>query len=368
MLLEVKNTLNLSKEIRTSEKPFLIAGPCSVETENQVHDITKDLSVLGGVKLLRGGIWKPRTRPDSFEGVGEMGLPWLIEAGKNAGIPTCTEIANANHVEKALSAGVDVLWIGARTTVNPFAVQEIAESLKGVRIPVMIKNPINPDLELWIGAFERLQKMGLNDLTAIHRGFSFYNHPKYRNVPNWEIPISFRERMPDVPMICDPSHISGRRDLLLEVSQKAMDLNFNGLMIETHPNPDSAWSDAKQQVTKDGLEDILRNIVLRGPSVGKDAQKELIDIRQKLSVLDDRIFELLSERMRMSEEAGELKREHGITILQQEHWANIKRKRLDMREEYQLTSLFIRQTMDAIHQESIRHQTRIMNPKKEGDS
>lgn len=359
--------MNLSQEIRSSEKPFLIAGPCSVETQEQVKLIANDLSALGGIKLLRGGIWKPRTRPDSFEGVGVVGLPWLVEAGKEVNIPTCTEVANASHVEQALAAGVDVLWIGARTTVNPFAVQEIAESLRGVKVPVMIKNPINPDLELWIGAFERMSKMGLSDFTAIHRGFSFYNHPKYRNVPNWEIPIAFRERMPEIPMINDPSHISGRRNLLLEVSQKAMDLDFSGLMIETHPDPDKAWSDAKQQVTASGLEDILRSIILRAPVVGEDAQGQLHDIRQKVGVLDDRLFELISERMRMSDEAGELKREHNITILQQEHWAKIKSKRMDMGDDYQLSPLFIRQLMDAIHQESIRHQTRIMNPKNEPD-
>lgn len=354
--------MNLSQHIRQSKKPFLIAGPCSVETPDQVLDIAQRLAQLGGISLLRGGIWKPRTRPDSFEGVGAVGLPWLKAAGKVTQIPICTEVANAHHVEEALKAGVDVLWVGARTTVNPFAVQEIAEALRGLDIPVMVKNPVNPDLELWIGAFERLMKLGTKDLTAIHRGFSFYNHPKYRNVPNWEIPIALRERLPEIPLICDPSHISGRRDLLLEVSQKAMDLNFDGLMIETHPHPDEAWSDAQQQVTAEGLKSILDHLILRAPSVGKNALKELEDIRQKIAFLDDRLFELLSERMRMSEAAGELKREHNITILQQEHWATVKNSRLAMDKEYNLSPLFIRQTMDAIHQESIRHQTKVMNP------
>lgn len=368
MLSEVKNKLNLSQKIRKSEKPFLIAGPCSVETPEQVESIALELANLGGIQLLRGGIWKPRTRPDSFEGVGAIGLPWLIAAGKKAGIPVCTEVANSQHVEAALTAGVDVLWIGARTTVNPFAVQEIAEALKGIDIPVMVKNPVNPDLELWIGAFERLMKMGITDLSAIHRGFSFYNHPKYRNVPNWEIPIALRERMPEIPVICDPSHISGRRDLLMEVSQKAMDLNFDGLMIETHPNPDKAWSDAKQQVTVQGLTNILTQLVLREPSVGIDAEKQLEDIRQKIGVLDDRIFDLLAERMRISEVAGELKRDHNITILQQEHWATVKNNRLSMATSLELTPLFIQQTMDAIHQESIRRQTKVMNPKKDNQA
>lgn len=356
--------MNLQNIIHSSTKPFLISGPCSVENPAQVMEVALALSSLGKVKLFRGGIWKPRTRPDSFEGVGSIGLPWLIEAGKAANLPVCTEIANSIHVETALKAGVDVLWIGARTTVNPFAVQEIADALKGTAIPVMIKNPINPDLELWIGAFERLEKAGLNDLTAIHRGFSVYKHPKYRNVPNWEIPIALRERLPNIPIICDPSHISGKRDLLLEVSQKGLDLNFDGLMIESHPNPDHAWSDADQQITPDELENLLNLLVLRDSSPNKNTGKELDEIRQKIAVLDDRVFDLLSARMLMSEEAGALKREHKITIFQQEHWGKMKNTRLNMAKDYNLTPFFIQQMMEAIHQESIRHQTKVMNPKK----
>ncbi|EPB65922.1 putative 3-phosphoshikimate 1-carboxyvinyltransferase, partial [Ancylostoma ceylanicum] len=223
--------------------------PCSAETEEQVISICSQIAESGLADVLRAGIWKPRTRPDSFEGIGAEALPWLVEAGKRTGLPTTTEVANKTHVEQALKAGVDILWIGARTTVNPFAVQEIADALKGVDIPVMIKNPVNPDVDLWLGAFERLEKAGITDLVAIHRGFSVYKHEKYRNVPNWELPIALKERIPHLPMICDPSHITGKRELLLEVSQKAMDLNFDGLMIETHPNPDKAWSDASQQVT-----------------------------------------------------------------------------------------------------------------------
>lgn len=356
-------TMNLQKTIKTSPKPFLIAGPCSVENPEQVMEVAEALGQSDKVQLLRGGIWKPRTRPDSFEGVGSIGLPWLIDAGKAVGLPVCTEIANQNHVEAALKAGVDVLWIGARTTVNPFAVQEIADALKGTKIPVMVKNPINPDLELWIGAFERLEKAGLHDLTAIHRGFSVYKHPKYRNVPNWEIPIAFRERLPEIPMICDPSHISGKRNLLLEVSQKGLDLDFDGLMIETHANPDLAWSDAAQQVTPENLLVLLNQLVQRSAAPGKGAVKELEEIRDKIALLDDRVFDLLSARMQMSENAGELKREHNIVILQQEHWAKMKNKRLEMAKDYNLTSFFVQQMMDAIHQESIRHQTKVMNPK-----
>ncbi len=360
--------MNLQESILQNKKPFLIAGPCSVENPDQIMDVVRTFGESKRIQMIRGGIWKPRTRPDSFEGVGKIGLPWLVEAGKQAKLPVCTEVANKNHVESALNAGVDVLWIGARTTVNPFAVQEIADVLKGTSVPVMIKNPINPDLELWIGAFERLDKAGISDLTAIHRGFSVYNHPKYRNVPNWEIPIAFRERLSNIPMICDPSHISGRRDLLLEVAQKGLDLNFDGLMIETHPNPDAAWSDAAQQVTPKDLYSILDKLVQRSPSPGKDAAKHLDEIRQRIADLDDRVFDLLSSRMKMSEKAGELKREHNITIFQQEHWAKMKNKRLNLSEGYDLSTFFIQQMMDAIHQESIRHQTKVMNPKIDNSS
>lgn len=313
--------------------------------------------------MLRAGIWKPRTRPDSFEGLGEEALPWLVEAGKMTGLPVTTEVANKSHVEAALKAGVDVLWIGARTTVNPFAVQEIADALAGTTIPVMIKNPINPDLQLWLGAFERFEKVGITDLTAIHRGFSVYKHDKYRNVPSWEIPIALRENRPEIPIICDPSHITGNRDLLYEVSQKALDLNFDGLMIETHPDPDNAWSDAAQQVNGQGLNDILEQLVVRTPDFGKDVASQIDEMREKVGVLDDRLFEILSARMQLSEEVGLLKRENNITILQQEHWTKLIAKRMDQAGELHLTRQFVRQLMDAIHQESIRHQTRIMNPK-----
>ena len=320
----------------------------------------------GKIHALRAGIWKPRTRPDSFEGMGEVALPWLIQAGKETGLPTCTEVANRQHVELALKAGVDILWIGARTTVNPFAVQEIADVLKGTTIPVMIKNPINPDLHLWLGAFERFEKAGLTDLVAIHRGFSVYYHAKYRNTPSWEIPIALKENRPDIPVICDPSHITGNRDLLFEVSQKAMDLDFDGLMIETHPNPAVALSDAEQQVTVDGLSLIMDNLVLRSPELSRNVAAIIEEIRDKVGTLDDRLFEILSARMQLSEEVGQLKRENNITILQQDHWSKLIASRLNESEDYKLTRPFVRKLMDAIHQESIRHQTRVMNPDKKG--
>ena len=353
----------LVDSIRNQSELFVIAGPCSAESKEQVNQIAQSLSLNSTVNLLRAGIWKPRTHPDSFEGMGEKALPWLVEAGKEYGMPTCTEVANKSHVDAALRAGIDALWIGARTTVNPFSVQEIADALKGTEISILIKNPINPDLELWLGAFERFNNAGLHDLTAIHRGFSIYNHAKYRNVPNWEIPIAFSEKRPDVPMICDPSHISGNRELLLEVSQYAMDLNFDGLMIETHPNPILALSDAQQQVNANGLSDLIKKLVLRQPDFSQDVATMIDEIRDKVSILDDQLFEILSSRMQLSEEVGILKRENNTTVLQQEHWNKLISKRLTQSNDYHLTNQFVRTLMDAIHQESIRHQTRIMNPK-----
>jgi chorismate mutase len=345
--------LNLQEEIKRVKRPFLISGPCSAETEEQVFATVQQLAENTSVNLLRFGIWKPRTRPNSFEGVGDVALPWVVEAGKKVNLPISVEVANRQHVESALKAGVDVLWIGARTTVNPFAIQEIADTLKGVNIPVMIKNPINPDLELWIGAFERLENAGVNDLTAIHRGFSYYKHTKYRNLPNWEIPIQLKERLASIPIICDPSHITGKSELLLEVAQKAMDLNFN---------PTEAWSDARQQITPFQLATLMSELNMRSATINADFEGKFVEMREKISVLDDRIFDLLATRMGLSDEIGDFKREHNITILQQEHWSKIIDKRLAMSDEYQLTTKFIRKIMDEIHQESIRHQLKVMNP------
>ncbi len=357
----------LKDDILNFNRPFVIAGPCSAETEEQVISTCNRIAGYDDVQMLRAGIWKPRTRPDSFEGLGSEALPWLVEAGRQTGLRTTTEVANTKHVEEALKAGVDVLWIGARTTVNPFAVQEIADSLKGVDIPVMIKNPVNPDLSLWIGAFERFKNAGLNDLVAIHRGFSIYRHPKYRNVPNWEIPIALKEELPDVPMICDPSHITGNRNLLLEVSQKALDLDFNGLMIEVHPTPDLAWSDREQQIEPDKFGALLSALIRRKKNLDPDVKEMMAEVRNKVRTLDDRIFELLSERMRLSQEMGKIKDENNITILQQGHWSKLLNERLDQAESYGLSQKFVRNLLDAIHQESIRHQTKVMNTENKND-
>lgn len=366
-ILRNRSTMKLMERIAKGTRPFLVAGPCSAETEEQVMNIAKNLAENPSVKLFRAGVWKPRTRPDSFEGVGEDALKWVVNAGKLAGLPTAIEVANKGHVEMALKAGIDVLWVGARTTVNPFAVQEIADAVRGTSTSIMIKNPVNPDVQLWLGAFERFNRVGLEDLTAIHRGFSVYNHPKYRNVPNWELPILFREHMPHVPMICDPSHIAGNRSLLFEVSQKAMDLNFEGLMIETHSDPDNAWSDAAQQITPFRLKEIIDRLVMRSQEVSSDVASQIKEIRLEVEALDDRLFDILSERMKLSEAVGVLKRENNITILQQEHWRKMIGLRLDQSEDYGLSRLFVRQLMDAIHQESIRHQTAIMNPEKHAE-
>ncbi|MES2588570.1 MAG: chorismate mutase [Bacteroidota bacterium] len=354
--------MNLQELIKNHDRPFLISGPCSAETEEQVFSVCQDIAKNTQTSLLRAGIWKPRTRPDSFEGIGEIGLKWLVDAGKSVNLPVTTEVANAKHVESSLKAGVDVLWIGARTTVNPFAVQEIVDAMKGTKIPVMIKNPINPDLSLWLGAFERFMKADLMDLTAIHRGFSVYKHPKYRNVPSWEIPIAFKQQLAEIPMICDPSHITGNRNLLLEVSQKSMDLNFDGLIIETHPNPEKAWSDAEQQITPNVLKELIENLVLRTSFVEASLSDELQDFREKITLLDDRLFEILSVRMKLSEEVGIFKRKNNITILQEEHWKKMIESRLNKADDFYLTEIFVRNLMDSIHQESIRHQIKVMNP------
>lgn len=355
--------MDLYKAIFNRNRPFLIAGPCSAESEEQMLQVARDLKSLTKTSVLRAGIWKPRTRPLSFEGFGDTALDWLVQAGRETGLPTTVEVANKIHVETALKAGVDVLWIGARTTVNPFTVQEIADALTGTGIPVLVKNPVNPDLELWIGAIERLQKAGLNQVAAVHRGFSYYNHIKYRNVPQWEIPIALRERMPEVPIICDPSHITGAKDLIQSVSQKAMDLNFDGLMIEVHPQPDVALSDAKQQITPSELADLIEHLIIRNHEVSPTIEDKLKEMRDKIAILDDRIFELLSARMKMSAEVGAFKREHHVTIFQQEHWKQMLVKRLDSLDELALSDSFVRRLMDEIHQESIRHQTKVMNPK-----
>lgn len=342
------------------EKPIIMAGPCSAETEEQVMQTAIPLAKMG-VKIFRAGIWKPRTRPNAFEGVGSKGLKWLQRVKKETGMLVSTEVANVKHVYEALKYGVDIIWIGARTSANPFAVQDIADSLRGVNIPVMIKNPVNPDVDLWIGAIERINNAGIDQIAAIHRGFSSYDKTLFRNVPQWQIPIELRRRIPNIPIITDPSHICGNRELLAEISQKAMDLNFDGLIIETHCNPDKALSDAKQQVTPEGLKNIIDHLILRDSDVNQELMLTLADLRDQIDKLDDKIVNLLEERMHVSEKIGEHKKKSNITILQTKRWDDLLRNRLSFGMSKGLSEEFVVKLFRAIHQESINHQTKVMN-------
>jgi chorismate mutase len=349
-------------------RPALIAGPCSAETEEQVHLTVEKLALTGKVNMIRAGIWKPRTRPNSFEGVGEVGLTWLKNAGVKFNLPVMTEVANAHHVDLALKAGVDALWIGARTTVNPFTVQEIADSLKGLDIPVFIKNPVNPDLQLWIGAIERIINAGISKVAAIHRGFSYHGESVYRNEPMWEIPIKLRAIMPGLPVFCDPSHICGNRDLLALVSQRAMDMGMDGLMIETHPDPDKAWSDAAQQITPLGFDSLINSLEIREEQVlSQELKDRMTELRTKIDGLDSQILDLISARMGVAREIGQYKKEHGITILQLERWMEIVKTRSFRGEKLGLSDEFIEHYLEQLHRESILHQTRVMNGKSGDD-
>ena len=350
---------------KKTDKPYIIAGPCSVENENQIHDIAMALAVGGKTNLLRGGIWKPRTRPNSFEGVGTEGLAWLVAAGKNAKLPTATEVANAKHVEKALHAGVDVLWIGARTTVNPFSVQEIANALKGTNIPVMIKNPITPDLDLWVGAIERIQGAGIESIAAIHRGFSSYEKSKYRNVPNWGIPVGLMQAFPGLSIICDPSHIGGRPELILPIAQKAMDMNMSGLMVEVHHEPKMALSDAKQQVTPLDFHAILGQIIIRDLTPNTGENSILDNLRLKIDEIDETILQTLAARFKIIDEIGHYKKEHNLTILQVNRWSEILKTRNESGKAHGLSANFIDEILKSIHKESVERQTKILNKTKE---
>ena len=345
------------------KRPLIISGPCSAESEQQVYETCKRLKDGGRVNVLRAGIWKPRTRPNSFEGVGAVGLPWLIKAGKELDLPVITEVANALHVEEALKAGFKNLWIGARSTVNPFTVQEIADSLRGVEgLTVMIKNPINPDLALWIGAFERFKMVGQNDLHAIHRGFSLHRKTKYRNEPMWEIPLAFKNEIPEAKMICDPSHIAGNRELLKPVSQKALDLVYDGLMIESHITPDEAWSDAAQQITPETLTELVNGLTIRSvESSNEEIEENLDSMRSEVNQVDAEIIQLIATRMGIIERIGDFKKDNSITILQPERWAEIQRLQTEKGNDLGLSDSFILQYLEVIHQESIRRQTKIMN-------
>lgn len=346
------------------ETPAVIAGPCSAETPDQLMAIAKALPKQ--VKVFRAGIWKPRTRPGGFEGVGAIGLEWMKEVKRETQLKLATEVATAEHVDLALKADIDVLWIGARTAVNPFAVQEIADALKGTNRIVLIKNPVNPDLGLWIGGLERLIQAGINNLGVIHRGFSTYEKTKYRNIPEWQIPIDLKTQFPNVPIFCDPSHITGDSSRIMEVSQQALDLNYDGLMIETHTTPDKAWSDAAQQVTPEHLNTILTNLAIRNSTDDTEYYLSKINgYRTHLDDIDQKLLELMSKRMEIVDEIGYLKREKNVMVLQQERWKNMFDKMMVEGSFKGLTPEFITALYTAIHQESIYRQNQIINKKVE---
>jgi chorismate mutase len=345
-----------------NKRPLVISGPCSAETEAQVVETAVRLHKTGKVDMLRAGIWKPRTRPGSFEGIGTKGLPWLQKAKQLTGMPVTVEVATGKQVEDALHFEVDVLWIGARTTVNPFSVQEVADALRGVDVPVLIKNPINPDLELWTGAVERVAKAGIKQIGLIHRGFSSYGNTEYRNAPMWHLAIEMKRRNPGLMMINDPSHICGRRDILQDVAQKAIDLDYDGLIIESHIDPDHAWSDAKQQITPEVLGEMLSAIRWRKEDIpSEEYHLQMEKFRQQINHLDDELLQILGQRMKIADEIGKYKKANNITILQTNRWNAILERAVQKGEKLGLSQEFITKYFDAIHMESIAHQNKIMN-------
>lgn len=341
----------------SKERPLVIAGPCSAETEEQVMNTATQLANKG-VKIFRAGIWKPRTKPGGFEGIGVEGLAWLKRVKQETGMYVATEVATAKHVFEALKAGIDILWIGARTTANPFAVQEIADALKGVDIPVLVKNPVNPDLELWIGALERINNAGLKRLGVIHRGFSSYDKKIYRNLPQWHIPIELRRRIPNLPILCDPSHIGGKRELVAPLCQQAMDLGFDGLIVESHCCPDCAWSDASQQVTPNILNYILNLLVIRKEH---QSTENLNELRSQIDECDNELMDILAKRMRVCREIGTFKKEHNMTILQTGRYNEILDKRGAQGTLCGMDADFVKLVFEAIHEESVRQQMEIIN-------
>ena len=343
----------------SDDKPLIIAGPCSAETEEQVLETARELAQYG-IKYFRAGIWKPRTKPGGFEGVGAKGLPWLAKVKEETGMKVCTEVAKREHVLQALEAGVDMFWIGARTSANPFAMQEVADAFKegGKDVPVLIKNPVNPDLELWIGAIQRLYNAGINRIGAIHRGFSAYGKHLYRNLPQWHIPIELRRRIPNLPILSDPSHIGGKRELIAPLSQEAFDMGFDGLIIESHCDPDSAWSDTAQQVSPDVLNFILTTIALRDTACTTES---ITLLRQQIDRIDNELLEVLNKRMRISREIGQYKKEHSIPVVQTGRYGDIMNSRVKAATEMGMSADFMKALLSAIHEESVRIQIEIFN-------
>ena len=353
----MEDVKNIQFEGVDPKRPVVIAGPCSAETEEQVMATARELA-KNGVKIFRAGIWKPRTKPGGFEGVGEQGLAWLRRVKDETGMLVATEVATKQHVKAALDAGVDVLWIGARTSANPFAMQEIADALVGVDVPVLVKNPVNPDLELWIGAMQRIYNAGLRRIGAIHRGFSAYGKHLYRNMPQWHIPIELRRRLPNLTIFCDPSHIGGKRELVAPLSQQAMDMGFDGLIIESHCEPDSAWSDKSQQVTPEVLNFILHTLVVRD---SVQTTESLALLRQQIDQIDSELLEALSKRMRVSREIGQYKKEHSMPVVQTGRYDDILNSRARSAEELGMSGEFMKVVYQAIHEESVRQQIEVLN-------
>lgn len=345
-----------------NKRPLIISGPCSAETEQQVVNTAIQLAQTGAVDIIRAGIWKPRTRPNNFEGIGSEALSWLRKAKEITSLPVAIEALSGKQAEEAIENGVDILWIGARSVVNPISVQDIADALKGVDIPVLIKNPLNPNLELWTGAVERISKVGIKNIGLIHRGFSTFANPDYRNAPMWHLAIEMKRENPDLMMLCDPSHICGRRETILEISQKAINLDYDGLMIETHIDPDNALSDANQQITPTELKNLLNKIIWRKEKTDEYSFNIALEkIREQIDQIDDELIHLLSQRMRLADQIGEYKKENNITILQKARWTQILNKAMKDGTVLGLSEEFIKKYFDAVHIESINHQNKIMN-------
>jgi chorismate mutase len=357
-------TYNARDWFQSDSGPLVISGPCSAETEEQVVSTARLLAKIPQVRIFRAGIWKPRTRPGMFEGVGETGLTWLNKVQSETGLKVAVEVANPSHIEMALQYKIDILWIGARTVVNPFSLQELANALKGVDIPVMVKNPVNPDINLWIGAIERVMNAGISQLAAVHRGFYFFDKSPYRNAPMWEIPIELKRLFPRIPVICDPSHICGERELLLGVAQKALDLEMDGLMLESHIDPDHALTDPQQQVTPAELENILGKLIIRAEKGNREFESKLEELRSEVDKIDAELLHILSRRMELVDELGYYKRDHNITILQLKRWSNIVRDRLKTGLNSGLEKDFLQKLLEIVHNESIRRQTDIYKRKK----
>lgn len=356
--LEIVNIKEWGTEF--SSRPLIISGPCSAETESQVLQSAHEMNSLG-IHVFRAGVWKPRTRPNSFEGVGAKALPWLTRVKRETGMLVATEVASVKHVYDCLKAGIDLLWIGARTSANPFALQEIAETLKDVDVPVLIKNPVNPDPDLWIGAIERFYNSGIRKIAAVHRGFSSYDKMNYRNNPIWQIPIELKRRIPNLSILCDPSHIAGKADYVFEIAQKAMDLNFDGLMIEAHPDPLKAWSDAAQQLSARQLREMLDQLIVREEKPLGLTFNELSELRLSIDHCDEELLNIISKRMNLVQEIGRYKRKSKMTVLQSGRWAEVLKKSIDKAADTNLDAAFISKLFKAIHQESINCQMKVMN-------